>query len=572
MGAAACVAYAAHVASGLGGASVAVILLALALGGAVVACAVAALERSPARNAWRLLALALAAYGLTSITYTVVPNAASNFPSVYDLGLFAFYPLVFAALIAFVRRRVIGFSAALWIDSIVGAVVVAALGATVIWPLLDGPLDLAVVGQLLFFLGDLGFLGFLLAAYALSGWRDASSLGFLAGGAALLAIADGVWVVDVAGGAAAPGLLPSFLWPAAVLVLAIAPYGQVRAVALSTSTWSTVGIPGASAVACLPIVLLSATDTPQHILGSAALGLVVVRLTISLRDNFRMFATIEEAAITDPLTGLANRKLLLERLDQSLSRQSRLGGMTAVLSLDLDDFKAINDAHGHEFGDEVLVAVGERLAISLRHYDSIARGAATNPRPLQRETIGRLDGDEFVVLLEGLRDPTDAAGVAERILTELLTPLVTGTHEVSLEASTGIAIADDTVARAGSEVLRDADTAMYAAKRAGKGHYEFFEPRMHDAVVARTKLIRDLDGAVENSQLRLLYQPQVDLSSGRMTGVEALVRWQHPQRGLLSPDLFIPAAESTGMIVAIDDWVMREACTQLRAWDDGGVG
>jgi len=234
MGVTACIGYAAHVASGVGGTSVAVILLALALGGAVVACAVAALERSPARNAWRLLALALAAYGLTSITYTVVPNVAGNFPSVYDLGLFAFYPLAFAALIAFVRRRVIGFSAALWIDSIVGAVVVAALGATVIWPLLDGPLGLAVVGQLLFFLGDLGFLGFLLAAYALSGWRDASSLGFLAGGAALLTIADGVWVVDVAGGAAAPGLLPSFLWPAAVLVLAIAPYGQVRAVALST--------------------------------------------------------------------------------------------------------------------------------------------------------------------------------------------------------------------------------------------------------------------------------------------------------------------------------------------------
>jgi predicted signal transduction protein with EAL and GGDEF domain len=244
--------------------------------------------------------------------------------------------------------------------------------------------------------------------------------------------------------------------------------------------------------------------------------------------------------------------------------------MTGVLSLDLDDFKAINDAHGHEIGDEVLVAVGERLAAALRREDTIARGAPPARRPGPRETIGRLRGDEFVVLLETLRGPADAAAVAERILAELRTPLLVGTDELSLEASIGIAIADAAVDRPGAEVLRDGDTAMYAAKRAGHG-YEFFEAEMHDEAVARGELVRDLRSAVEHGQLRLLYQPQVDLASGEMTGVEALVRWQHPERGLMTPDQFIPVAESTGMIMAIDEWVLREACMQLRAWDEAGL-
>lgn len=191
IGAIACLAYAAHAVSGVGGRSLAAVLLGLALAGAFVACGVTGLQRSRARGAWRLLALAIAAYGGTSIYYTLVPNAAESFPSVYDFGLVGFYPLVFAALIAFVRQQVIGFSGGLWIDSVLGAVVLAAIGAAVVWPQLDAASSLTVVGQLLFLLGDLGFLGFLLAAYALSGWRGGSSLMFLASGAAALAIATG---------------------------------------------------------------------------------------------------------------------------------------------------------------------------------------------------------------------------------------------------------------------------------------------------------------------------------------------------------------------------------------------
>ncbi len=570
VGAVACVAYAARGVTDIGGEVFSAALLGVALGGAVVSCGVARLGRSRARSAWGLLAVAIAGYGLSSIAYTLVPGAADFFPSVYDLGLFVFYPLVFAALVAFVRRQVLVCSGAMWIDAVLGAVVLAAVGAAAVWPLLDGESSAAVLGQLFYFLGDLGFLGFLLAAYAVSGWRDGSSLLFLAAGSAVLAVADSVWVIEVAHGAGAPGL-SALLWPAGLLLFAVAPHRPVRGVPLSSSTWAKIGVPGVSAIACLPVLLLAERGTPEDELASVGLALVVVRLMMSLRENTQLFGSIQQAAITDPLTGLANRRLLADRLEQALARQSRRGETTAILFIDLDEFKAINDAYGHVVGDQVLVAVGERLRNALRSEDTLARNG-TSASFERRDTIGRLGGDEFVVLLEGLEEGAHAGGVAERILAVLRAPLVLAPHELSLDASIGVTLAGDGGAeRSSTEILRDADTAMYAAKRAGKGRYELFEANMREQVIARADLIRDLRSAVDHGQLRLVYQPQVDLTSGRMTGVEALVRWQHPERGLITPDEFVPVAESTGIIVAIDDWVLREACTQLRAWDDAGL-
>lgn len=242
----------------------------------------------------------------------------------------------------------------------------------------------------------------------MSDWPDSASLASFAAGAAVLAVGDGLWVVEVAHGAGGPGLFSTVAWPVGVLLLALAPYQKLRAVPGSSSRWAKIGVPGAAAVACLPIILLSASATPQHVLAVVALALVVVRLTVSLRDNARLFETIQEASVTDPLTGLANRRLLLDRLGRALARQSRRGGTTGVLFLDLDEFKAVNDAYGHEVGDEVLIAVGERLREALREEDTVARG---NPGDAWlRGAVGRLGGDEFVVLLEGIKDPADAGG------------------------------------------------------------------------------------------------------------------------------------------------------------------
>jgi len=264
-------------------------------------------------------------------------------------------------------------------------------------------------------------------------------------------------------------------------------------------------------------------------------------------------AELTRLALHDPLTGLANRALLHDRLEHALSARS--SGTTAVLLLDLDEFKTVNDVSGHAVGDGVLVEAARRLRACVRPGD----------------TVARLGGDEFVVVLQDAGDVEGAAGAAARILTAIGEPMAIGDERFAVEASVGITLTDPDAPRDAVELLRDADTAMYAAKSAGKGRCKLFEPDMHDKLVAHTELVRDMRTAVTDGQLCLLYQPQVDLRSGRMTGVEALVRWQHPAHGLLTPDRFIPAAESSRAIIAIDDWVLGEACRQLQAWDDAGL-
>jgi len=258
-------------------------------------------------------------------------------------------------------------------------------------------------------------------------------------------------------------------------------------------------------------------------------------------------------ALHDPLTGLANRALLHDRLEHALA--TRPPGRMAVLVLDLDDFKSVNDVAGHAVGDGVLVEAARRLQTCVRPGD----------------TVARLGGDEFVVVVDDVAEVGGAASVAGRILAAMAEPMRVGDERFVIDASIGVTLADDPPGRGPVELLRDADIAMYAAKAGGRGRCQLFEADMHHKIVAHTELVRDLRTAVTEGQLRLLYQPQVDLVSGQMTGVEALVRWQHPDRGLLTPDRFIPAAESSRMILPVDDWVLHEACTQVRAWDDAGL-
>lgn len=315
LGGIAYLAYAVHVAAGVGGRPVAIILLTVVHAAAAVTCGVIARGSSTANVAWGMLGAAIVAYGGTSVYYTVVPDAADRFPAVFDGGWFVFYPLAFVALVAFVRRRVVASAQTLWIDSAIGALVVAALGAAFMVPQLGGARDLTVVGQLLFFLGDLGFLGFLVAACAASGWRDGASLFLLAFGSVVLAIGHGLWVLEVAHGATAPGIVPSLAWPLGMLLLAAGTAQKPRGAPPASSPRAKIGIPVASAAGCVPIVFLSPAGSVHNSLASVALGLIVARLAISLLENVRLLDTIRRSAITDPLTGLANRQLLLDRLE-----------------------------------------------------------------------------------------------------------------------------------------------------------------------------------------------------------------------------------------------------------------
>ena len=233
----------------------------------------------------------------------------------------------------------------------------------------------------------------------------------------------------------------------------------------------------------------------------------------------------------------------------ALRRRERDSRVMAVLLLDLDDFKTINDSLGHAAGDALLRAVSERLEHLVRPGD----------------TTARLGGDEFAMLLVDLPTEESAVVAVERILATLAQPLVIDGREVFAHASIGVAFAGDETSDP-EELLRNADAAMYVVKTDGKGRYAIFEPHMHAAAVHRLDLRADLQRAIDNGEFVLHYQPIVSMQTGRIAGLEALVRWEHPQRGLMAPDSFIPLAEETGLVVPLGLWVLERACRQAAEW------
>jgi diguanylate cyclase (GGDEF)-like protein/PAS domain S-box-containing protein len=274
-------------------------------------------------------------------------------------------------------------------------------------------------------------------------------------------------------------------------------------------------------------------------------------IVLSATVRFGAEDAIRHQAMHDPLTRLPNRALFNDRLEHALRRRSQIAGYVAVMIVDLDGFKVVNDSLGHLAGDELLAAVATRFTASLRGFD----------------TVARLGGDEFAILFDALEAPDQAGRVAQRVLDSLVEPLTLPDREVAIGASVGIALTDKADTRA-DRLLADADAAMYRAKKEGKGCYRVFETAMHTASVERMTLEQELRSAIRDGALTVHYQPIVDTATGRTTSFEALARWQHPTRGFVPPDKFIPLAEESGLILDLGWAVLLEACRQARQWSE----
>ena len=551
----------------------------LAAGACVLASRRAITERQAL--GWKLLAGSAGCWALGQVvwTYYEVSGAAAPFPSFADVGYLLAVPLALAAIWTLTIRN----SASSWFVAVLDGLILAGGLLAISWALVlgaaweeggDSPFLFALT--LAYPVGDLVVVSaVLLAIMRTDRNRDAVPLVVIAVGLVVLGVADSIFVWTTMQGTEQAVSIADIGWTAGYLVLVYAasvyplPVASGRAELHAAPSLRRAALP--LTVVCVAWVIrmvLVATGQPEDefltLLTITTVALVLLRFLMTMRENQALTSSLEEKigeltareqqlshqALHDPLTGLANRRLFSDRVEHALNRSRRTGDLSAVLFIDLDDFKTVNDSLGHAAGDRLLASVAARLSGCVRPGD----------------TVARLGGDEFGILLEEMEGPEHASHVARRILESLDMAFPLDGRQVFTRASVGVAVADATSGHAGADLLSDADVALYAAKGSGKSTFREFERTMRVTAIERLELGQDLRQALHQNQFFCHYQPIVDLVTGRIVALEALLRWDHPHRGLVGPNSFIELAEESGMIGEIGMAVLQMAAWQAANW------
>ncbi len=534
----------------------------------------------PDRRAWLLLTAALVVYETGNLYWLVMirPLTPQPFPSVADGLWLAAYPLVYVCLFLLLRRQLRGVGLSAWLDGVIcGLGATTLTGAFVLGPVLAtlGGSFAAVAVNLAYPVGDLLLVGCIVTAIALLGWHPTQCAALLTAGFLVFAAVDAVYLVQVAHNTYVIGTPLDVLWPLGFLLMAAAAGRPLAAsphapAATSRATCSgaddTAGrqqTAGSALVLALPVgwVFLSgllitvdrALNLPPAVawLAFATLTVGTLRMVLAFME-VRSLADSRLEARTDPLTGLPNRRALYEHTAALLQPTPTTVGCLALLVIDLDRFKEINDSLGHHVGDQLLAQVGPRMRSALREQDLLAR----------------LGGDEFAVVLPG-DQPAEAAAAAHRLLLALRAPFPLAEMALHIGASIGIAVSPDHATDAHG-LLQRADIAMYQAKSA-RGTHATYDSTAADPSRERLKTLEELREAVSSDNIVLHYQPKASLPSGEIHSVEALVRWWHPEHGLRYPDTFLPLVEQVGLMPALTDQVLSVALDQVLQWRAEGL-
>jgi len=505
------------------------------------------------RLAWLLLADRIAGFASGDLYYTLVIEkmASPPTPSLSDAGYLLLYPCAYGMIVRLVGAHVHNLHKSVWLDGATAGLAVAAVGAAlVLEPVIHTTHGsfAAVATNLAYPLGDLLLVMLVIGVFALTGWRPGGTWLLIAAGFALLAIADSVYLFSVAEGTYEGGTILDAMWPAGMAVLSWAAWARPREqTEIRLSRFAVMLLPclfGAVALFLLIRANFVHLGVIPESLAAAALLTAGWRFALTFGDLVQVSELREHQARTDDLTGLANRRQFYTRLNGAIDGCHARGASFALLMIDLDHFKDLNDTLGHYAGDLLLQQIGPRL-------EGVVRGDA----------VARLGGDEFGLIV---RDATAAAVAAERIHAALRQPFELEQIAVSVHASIGIAIfpqdADST-----NLLLQRADVAMYHAKES-RSRYAFYARGVDSNSRERLGLVAELKDALAHGGLVVHYQPQMELDTGAVSGIEALVRWQHPQRGLLEAEEFMALVEQTGVMRELTSLVLEQSLAQQRTW------